>query len=185
VTTEALVREDIRKLLDEQPWNEILERLTLYARRRLSVLFWRGVRGDPVPGGTEAADFAAGAIADVYAGAREWNPATCPSLLQFLFGVVRSNISNACAAAENTRERRESTQFEAAASDKDDDFLCGFLTEIENEPQLVKVVELMMDGYEDRAEMAARMGLEPSDVTNLRKKMKRRLRDYISTLQRA
>jgi len=185
MTTEASVREDIRELLDEQSWDEILERLTLYARKQLRTLVWRGVTGDPVPGGTEAADLAAEAIADVYAGVRQWEPDTCPDLLQYLYGVVRSSISNACTAAENTRERREDPEFEPIAMDRDDDFLCGFLTEIENEPELVKVVELMMDGYEGRAEIAARMGLDPSDITNLQKKMKRRLRDYISALQRA
>jgi len=178
------VREEIRGLLDEQSWDENLERLTLYAEKRLRMLTWRGVAGDPVPGGMEAADFAAGAIADVYSGARQWDPATCPDLLQYLFGVVRSKISNACTAAENSSEQREDPLIKAPGSDTDDAFLWGFLSEIENEPQLVKVVELIMDGCTDRAEMAARMGLKPSDVTNLQKKMKRRLRDYVSALQR-
>jgi len=146
---------------------------------------WRGVVGDFVPGGMEAADFAATAINDVYTGVREWNPATCPDLLQYLFGVVRSKISNACTATENTRERREAPEFNPFTVDKDDDFLYGFLTEIVNEPELMKVVELMMDGYETRTEIAARMGLEPMDVTNLQKKLQRRLRDFIAALQRA
>ena len=178
------MREDIRKLLDEQPWDENLERLTLYARKRLRMLAWRGVAGDPVPGGIEAADFAGEAIADVYTGVREWDPATCPDLLQYLFGVVRSKISNACTAAENTRVRREDPEVEPSRGDKDDTFLWGFLSWIENEPQLMKAVELMMDGYTDRVEIAARMGLEPSNVTNLQKKMRRRYRDYVSALQR-
>jgi len=179
------VREDIRRLLDEQPWDDWLKRLTLYAKGQLWWRTWRGELGGSVPGGREPADFALEAIKDVYTGVRQWDPATCPDLLQYLFGVVQSKVSNACNAAENTQERREDPEFRPVAIDKDDDFLYGFLTEIENEPELVKVVELMMDGYEGRAEIAARMCLEPSDVTNLQKKMKRRLRDYISALQRA
>lgn len=178
------MREDLRELLDKQPWDDYLARLTLFAKKRLDILTWRGVAGGPVPGGMEAADFAGKAIEDVYAGVRRWDPAACPDLLQYLFGVVQSNISNACTAKENPQERRADPEEEFSSSDQDDAFLSGFLSEIEDEPELMKVVELMMDGHTDRVEIAAQMGLQPSDITNLRKKMKRRLRDYIRTLQR-
>ena len=176
---------NVRELLDKQPWDDHFSRLTLYARRLLRARTWRGAPGGAAPGGREAADFALEAITDVYTGVRRWDPSTCPDLARFLFGVVRSKVSNACTAAENIRERREEPGLELPSHNSDDTFLWGFLSEIEDEPELVKVVELIMDGYADRADIAARMGLKPSDITNLQKKMRRRLREYRLSISRA
>jgi len=174
----AVVDKAIRSALKEQDWEDIFRRLTAHAQRLIKALTWRGEWGGFVPGGHEATDFAMEAILDLYTGVRKWDPMTQPNLLAHLQNIVRSKISNAVRSSENRAELRESEEEAGSQQDPYDTFILDLLDYLDDEPILQKVVECLADGYTDRADITDRLGIEAMEVTNLRKKLARRIRDF-------
>ncbi len=102
---------EIPNLTDEQ-WTELVERLTLYADRKLRRLTWRGVpsvRGGQVLGAASGADFAAEAIESFLDESRKWNKTTEPDFMGFLMNVIDSKVSHLVEREENKQSRRIDT----------------------------------------------------------------------------
>jgi hypothetical protein len=167
----------VRAALDAQPWKDIYEMLTAYACMLVRQHVWRGELGGPVPGGREGEDFASEAIIDVYDGTREWNPSKQPDLAAHLRGIVKSKVSNATGLSENKKERRqlEEQEEEGTHCDPDDAFFWAFLGYVDDDPLLQQILECYYDGCMQRADVAARLNLSESDITNARKRLSRRL----------
>ena len=175
--------DELRSRLDQEDWDEHLERLIVFADRLIKQSFWRGEHSRLAPGGKEAVDFAMESIVDVYTGAdtgvRTWDPLKTPNLRSHLFGVVRSKISNAFNAAENKDIRINDDMPEPSpAESPDDTFLWELFDDLADEPDLQKVIEAVVDGHDKRSEIADALGLAPSEVSNLRKRLGRRITAY-------
>jgi len=167
-------------VLAAQPWDNIFLRLTAYAQKLLKQLIWRGEQHGPVPGGREATDFASEAILAVYCGRRQWNPEKYPDLILYLLYVAKSLVSNAVMKVENQTEIRQPDDETAAPLDPDETVVLDFLGYLQEEPELQRVVYCMIDGYTERAGIADKLGMTPSEVTNIRKKLARRLTAFQS-----
>lgn len=171
--------ESLESFLDSQPWDDIIDELTAYARKRMLRQYWRGERNGLPPGGTEAIDFAMQAIEAVYTGRRKWDRIKYPEFRWFLMLVVKSLVSNAATKAENRLEMEFPDDVEVAAPptlfDDEDTFVLELLDYLNDEPELQKVIGCIEKGITDRREIATALGVSQSDITNMRKKLSRRL----------
>ena len=176
--------DDLQGMQDSQPWEELYEMLTAFAKKLLTLHSWRSVRGGPVPGGLEAQDFAIAAIEDVYSGKRKWDRERYPSLAAHLRWVVRSKVSNAVMGAENRAELRQPDAADQGREAEDETFFWGFLEELSDEPQMQAVLECLHDGIDERTDIAEKLQVAPEEITNLRKRLKRRTEAYVAKIRR-
>ncbi|MDQ2774233.1 MAG: hypothetical protein M3Y57_04785 [Acidobacteriota bacterium] len=169
--------DELRQRLDSEPWDEYLERLTLYAQSLLKARTWRGEANGGVPGGKEAKDFALEAVCDLYCGTRKWNTETHPSLIRWLFAVVRSEVSNAVVSRSNQERREDPNVPEKGQRDAETEVLT-ILEYVKDEPALYRYAECILGGCDDRADIAEQLDIPLTQVDNLRRKMRRRLDTY-------
>lgn len=172
-----------------QDWEDLMPRLLLLAFSRLARL-----RGG-VPGAGEAEDFVNDAISKTMAGVRVWNWNAC-TLFQHLAGVVVSEISHSASSSERRLTVREAgrpnghTSWPPDIPDgaPDQEQRALWLSEqrrlLEHlgqiQPIMGKMAELMLvhDVCETR-DLCKALGLAPSAVANLRKRIKRAVRAYV------
>lgn len=177
-----MVEESLRKILDAQPWGELLDRVTLYAGKKLRQRFWQGEFGGTPPGGMEASDFVMTAVCKVYSGERRWDPEKDKCMLGFLCDVVDSLIYNARKSVENQQSRHidEATEQIAApaAVSSADDFVLGFYEFVAEDPELCKVVECILEGCLKPEDIAHQLGLSSEAVYNLKKRFARKLTEF-------
>src|ERR1051326_9022585 len=145
--------DNLRAELDNQPWEEIVERLTVFAKRPLWNLSATGQKICPTVGGLEAEDFALQAVKSVLTGERGWDSQKYPNLLVHLTWVVRSQIDNAIKSPYHAR-REPGDDPIIKADDQDDTFYRGFLEELADVPDLREVAECIFYGIEERADIA-------------------------------
>jgi DNA-directed RNA polymerase specialized sigma24 family protein len=179
----------------QQDWHELVPRLHHVAVSRLAHMIWRGCPRGGSPGPIEALDVVNEAIAKTIAGVRPWRREAC-SLFQHLAGVVVQEISHAANSSENRLTRAQRGAAESAvdwppeiADDAPDqeavalwrseqrrllDFLEGI------DPRLARMAELQLsrDVCETR-ELCVALAATPSEVANLRKRMKRAVATYL------
>ena len=108
--------------LSDNEWNDLVDRLTLYAHCRFARLIWRGVpwhRGGSAPGAAQPSDIAADAIVSVINDERIWDREKYPDFFDFLKGVVDSRVSHLVRSVEN---RKLGRFFHKPAGDSDVDF---------------------------------------------------------------
>jgi len=135
---------------------------------------WRGEIGAAVPGGKEAEDIALDAISYLLTGTRVWNPKTHPDLLRFLLAAVRSEVYSLVVSRSNQDVRQTADSPEKGKRDDGAEVL-EILDYVKDEPDLYQFVDCIIDGYRERADIAAHLHLELTEVDNLRRRMKRRL----------
>jgi RNA polymerase sigma factor (sigma-70 family) len=182
---------------DEKKWKAYYDRLTVFAARLMNSRKWHGKDLDPSLQGQSPEDIAEEALLDVWEGRRKYDPASGVPFQTYLFGVVRSKISNLRKSAvheklaEDTNEEdvslaeksRLATAAKSAADEKSvevaGEILLGFLQFIEAEPDLSTVFECWIDGWTDRAEVAKRLNITPSEVTNRQKRLDRRVELFL------
>ena len=178
-----------------QDWEDLIPRLLLLAVSRLSRMTWRGRYRGPTPGAAQPEDFVNDAIAKTMAGTREWNPDRC-TLFQHLAGAIVSDISHAAESADNR------TTISAAAApadsvwppdtadgDADPEQIALWQSEQRRliahldclDPLLGRMATAMLvDDHRETADLCLALDLAPSDVANLRKRLKRAVRAYIA-----
>ena len=177
-----------------QDWDDLVPRLLLLAVSRLSRMTWRGRRRGPVPGGAQPEDFVNDAIAKTMAGIREWDPDRC-TLFQHLAGAVVSDISHAAESADNrttvsAAAAPDDAPWPPDTADGDPGPEAAVLWQSEQrrlidhldgiDPRLGRMAALMLE--EDRretADLCLALDLAPSEVANLRKRLKRAVRAFI------
>jgi len=193
------VSPEVRKKIDEQYTDDLCKRLVAYAARKIRNRWWRGQLGGPLPGAATAEDIAIDAIDDVYTGQCHWDPDTQPDLYTHLKGRVDTIIANLVRSHDNRMTRTESsfpsegdegqeiespllTVPDSVLSPEDavidQEFLLGFIEEIGDDPMLIKVVEAMLDGHLKRGEIAEHLGISADEMTNIKKRLARRLVIY-------
>lgn len=177
-----------------QDWEDLVPRLLLLAASRLSRMTWRGRRRGPTPGAAQPEDFVNEAIAKTIAGIRAWNPDRC-SLFQHLAGAIVSDISHAAESSDNriTVSAPASSSDaawppETAADDVDPEQTAMWQSEQRRlfdhldrlDPQLARMANLMLtEDCRETTDLCVALDLAPSDIANLRKRLKRAVRTYL------
>lgn len=182
---------DIKSSLTEADWDELLPKLIGYARLRMKGLTWRGSYNGEVPGGWEAEDFVREAVRKALDGTRNWPEKQ--TLLDFLKGIISSEVSQRVEAYENVHGRRATTnaaEVDSATIDISgiaDDFRQSATVAVEwtERRALIlaqlddsidrDIVTLIIDEGLDRPqEIAERLGIPIEAVYNARKRLRRK-----------
>ncbi|MCW5941959.1 MAG: hypothetical protein KIS66_06990 [Fimbriimonadaceae bacterium] len=164
----------MRELLDGQDWDDTIERLTAYANFLVGGLSWLQARAGLPPGGKSGEDYAMEAIRKLFdserTGKRKWDPERV-SLYVFLKGVVRSDVSTDVDSVENANTVRPKDGFDPEHSD--DSTLLEVIESFSGEPNVVRAIELYMDGETDEA-VKCKLGVKRAELNRI----KSCLRDY-------
>lgn len=159
-----------------------------------------------MPGGVQAHDLAMSAIEALLIGepdqgGRAWDREKQPDLLMFLRDVVDSKVSHLADLSENKCEREpkpaegesesdfldrkrdtildpdgaEPTPDDRAANER---LFFALLEEVKSDPLLQRILECHWDGIATRAEVAAKLGVDPNDVTLAKKRLNRILPEF-------
>ena len=192
----ADIPSDVRVQLEGHPWNESIPRLLRHAENKIQRRRWRGSFGGVPPGGIEAHDVVHTVIEKVLSGIRRWDPNSQPDLFGYLRAAVDSEISNLVRSYENRRLQSEGTvpastfeQIDESTPEsallakereaQSDVFITGFLDSLNGEPNLQKLVMAFVDGMTKRSEIAEHLGVSVEEIDSQRKKLRRRLEDYM------
>lgn len=182
---------ETRRLLDQQDWSDLIERLTAHAVEKVRGLRWRGERNGPPVAGKQADDYALEAVKKVLTGERNWDCEAHPNLFRYLCGVVDSLVSNDVRGPDNQarmlddklsevlsgRDQTEAVDEERQAEEFVNGFR-AFLEKDEGDIALLRMVDCLLDGCTKRAEIAERLTLFGKDVTNMQKRLQRRMMEY-------
>lgn len=183
--------------LTEQSWEDVLERLTLYAHRRYTRLVWRGVpgaQGGTAPGGVEPADLAAESIIDTIAGRRTWNRATEPDFLQFLRGVVDSKLNHLALSLENRTTRgtlpattdagegidvipdeTPTPESQVSAEEERTRLEAVIRSLVEGDALASQILECLRSDVTRPSEMATRIGVDVREIYKAQKRLRHRV----------
>ncbi len=178
-----------------QDWEDLVPRLLLLAVSRLSRMTWRGRRWGPTPGAAGPEDFVNDAIAKTMAGIRIWDPDRC-TLFQHLAGAIVSDISHAAESSDNrmtvsAAAAPDDADWPPDAADDGPDPEQAVMWQSEQrrlidhlegvDPMLARMATCML--LEDRretADLCMALDVAPSEVANLRKRLKRAVRAFIA-----
>lgn len=176
----------------------LLKRLTVHAHCKMRNLTWRGVyvnKGDAVPGGYEAYDFALDAIEKIFDGRRPWNREKYPTLESALRATIDSDINHLADSTDNARGRRlalESSKCETAKAfevpgtepnplntvvDRDwqDRFHKAAMKELKGDEFLIKIFECLAAEITKPEEIAMILDTTVEEVNNGKKRLRRKL----------
>lgn len=159
---------------------ELFERLVARARQGLNEKFWGN---GAIPDGTTAETLALDAIEDVLLGRAAWDPNLEPSAYRKLADVVDTKLSNLVRCYRNKKAKL--LAHESDEPGKEDQLVADLLQANSDGVFLAKVKE-KLTGQEDllayvsaaaifdkRADIAVVLDIEPSEVTNLQKRVRR------------
>lgn len=177
-----------------QDWEDLVPRLLLLAVSRLSRMTWRGRRQGPTPGAAQPEDFVNDAIAKTMAGIRAWDPERC-TLFQHLAGAIVSDISHAAESFENritlsATGAPSDSDWPPDHADDDPDPEQAAMWQSEQrrliahleglDPLLGRMAKhMLIEDCRETADLCLALDLAPSDIANLRKRLKRAVRAYI------
>lgn len=193
----AAAQKDLLNLLASQNWEEVLSELLSFTVSRIQSRFWLAVWGGHLPGAIEAHDIIMESVVDIINGVRHADESV--ALVPFLKQVIKSKISHLAWSAENRHTRRldpcpddREMDKEIAAQKPRDPFvetdvvsketeqintqlLDLLIEELSDDADLQKIIECNIDGIFKREEIATRLGKTVSDITNMKKRLDRRL----------
>ncbi len=182
--------------MPKEELEEALDRAASFASWRLRGCYWQGVYGGTPPAAPEALDLVQFALGKVIDGAN-WDESK--PLWLVLRGIIRGRVNHLAVSLENknlqdsedVEERVQRAQAksdaeaanelpEGAESDEaeSDETLLKLTESLADDPDAQKVVEAIWDGAVKRAEIAEVTGFSVDEVTNIRKRLKRKLRDF-------
>lgn len=182
-------------------WEDLLKRLTVYAIFKSRKLRWRGLPGgnnQSMPDGHGPDSLASEAILSVLNDDRKTCTATNrDELHEFLKSVVDSKISHLVKYAENSKSQafpsndghldgtrdgwhpRTKPRDGPAALVADAEAAKAFqekaIKALAGEPKLAELFECLAAGYTSRKEIAELLDVTEDDVTNLKKRLARKL----------
>jgi hypothetical protein len=158
----------MKDLIENQDWDDIIKRLTSYANHLVAGNSWLQSRAGLPPGGKGGEDYAMNAIRKLFesekTGKRKWDPERV-NLFVFLKGVVRSDISTDVESVENVLTQRPSKYFDAESSS--DTTLLEVIESFGDDENVVKAIELYMDGATDEQVKAA-LGVKRAELVRIK-----------------
>ncbi len=190
---------EVLKLLSLYPWADTLERLTLYAVRKMDRLKWRNSwKGNP-PNGIQAEDIVQDVVLKTIEGTRKWDQNKHPDLYLWLQNQIDSEISNLVRSSWNKKYVSESTLSDPAIIEgvdtntpesillnteeesECDSFFLGLLDFLKDEPILCKIVEAFIGSVEQtqkRSDFAQYLGITTAELDAYKKKLLRRVKEF-------
>ncbi len=174
------------------------KRLTHHALCKMRRLAWRGAyinKGGSVPAAYEPQDFALDAIRKMLDGTRPWNRDQYMTVEAALRASIDSDISHLVESVDNIKGKRLAPQtskdetakaYEIAGADDNpatividrdwrDRFHHAAVKELSGEPLLEKLLDCIESGFIEPTEIAELLEISPDDVTNLKKRLRRKL----------
>jgi hypothetical protein len=186
---------DVIAAMDAQDWDRLYLDLIKYAMHLMRDNYWAAVWNGRLPGAREANDIVMETVQDVLVGTRTADPDL--PLVAVLKMVIKSKVSHLLDGLENRStvdvvetedvdERPEDflsdTQAhpdEAAAINdaeaQNSKLLDLLLDEVSDDDALLKILGCLIDGLSKRDEIAKALAMTPSEVTNHRKRLDRKL----------
>jgi len=136
-----------------------------------------------IPDGVTDKDVALDAIEDVLLGRASWDPDKTPDPYPRLADVIDSKIANLVRSYRNRHAKfLASESDEPGANDREaaelllnassGTFMAMVKEVLKGQPELIEYVEAA-SVFDTRAEIAAVLGIDPSDVTNRQKRVRR------------
>lgn len=188
--------------LKEQPWEKIILKLDAYALHKARRKYWPSGSSDghTLIGGCSPQDVAREAIRRVFEGGRKWDPEKDPDLLKYLKGVVDSILSAMVDSVENREVRAPSFYDESDPADDEDrrnrshavesggvhhgfpsprehaegnELFDRVLAAVAGDEDLESLVLCLDEGYVSRSDISEQLGVVPSEVTNMKKRLAR------------
>ncbi len=193
----SVAQKQLLELLGSQDWEAVLKDLLDFTMTRILNRSWLAVWGGQPPGAVEARDLVMESVVDIITGGRHAPEEV--ALVPFLKQVIRSKISHLVHSKENRCTRRldpcpedreidqvlvtmkpseQLTEINLVSKELEEinaqllDLLIG---ELSDEPDLQKIIECNIDGVFKREEVANRLGKTASEITNMKKRLGRRL----------
>lgn len=129
------------------------------------------------------ADFASQALINVLSGEEPWDSERYPNLLTHLFWVVKKDVRNAVRRHSNTHVDgvendeefgRDEHVLSPSNAAEAADLVSRFIKFLDGDDDLQLLVYSMREGNLKRADIAQNLGLLPSDITNLGKRLDRK-----------
>jgi len=175
----------------------MLKELVPTTMKMLKNRCWSAVWGGALPGARAAEDIVMESVEDLVDGKRTFQESV--PLRAVLIGIIRSKVHHLVNGLENRATRRVESQdapdgvsvgtFDHDAHDASPDAhlmekeaesansrLLGLLVqELADDPPLVQLLECTREGYSKPEEIAELLCVKPSDVTNMKKRLERRL----------
>lgn len=183
-----MVKPEIRALLDEQPWDLILKKLSARALVLMRRYHWKGELSGAAPAGTSAADLASEVVMDVYSGTRAWEPEVHGELYPHLCGILQSKLNNLSTSAENRQTSRGEQDEEAPdtfekrlthRTAESNEFVAGFKHELRSAPKLVEYVDCILGGLTVRRDIAEYLEVSVEEISQRKRQVETRLKQYI------
>jgi hypothetical protein len=176
-----------------QDWDDLMPRLHLFAIRRLARTTWYGRRASRLS--DAAGDLVQDAITKTIGGVRVWDRASC-TLFQHLAWVIVSDISHAPRSSKSrltvSDEGRPngSSHWPPDMADEapDQEQVALWCSEQRrlleylrgHDSMLGRMAELMViQDVRETRELSDQLGIQPSAVANLRKRLKRAMWSYL------
>lgn len=151
--------------------DEVIDRMNAYAISQLKSV---GVKNF---NGTEPIDFVGEVILKVMEGQRDWTKANC-SFTEFLFGCLKSEISNFFKTNKNTYDN-ELPEISTTDNTSSVEHLRNSISEnlkLEGaDDDELTVFEYWADGITKPSEIAKDLGIDVKEVYNITKRLERRL----------
>ena len=171
-------------------------KLVRLAQRKINLRVFSGRYGGRIPGGLNSLDIVQNAILKTLSGERKWDPKKEPDLFNFLKWAIYSEISALAKKLENKlsaepgnkHEEDDVEPFENNFADEEksqleamenDEYLTNFYVFMEGEPDLQILMEFFEKGFK-RQDIAEKLGKAPTEITNLKKRLKIKYREFLS-----
>lgn len=163
-------------------WEDIIPRLVLFAERRR----WRFSTGMSLPSGE---DLASSAIEKTISGTRIWKPERA-SLMQHLFGVVKSDLSNEIRkgmlrGSDNVDVEQVALQIASGELTPEElavnrSVLEAFLMELKaKDPSVHKWFTLTAAYGLSEGDVQDNLGFGPKEIANMRRRLRRHIGSFV------
>lgn len=182
---------------------DILARVIHRTEKRMNSLTWMQIASGPAPAGKEATDIVHDVVVKALQNDDEVGPPEGASLENWLWDRAGSSVSNFVRSYENKMRKRShspgqdpvyddgaTAQVDEKTSDQAvvaselseiaHEIAIKFTKTISDDAQLTSLLECLGAGILKREEIAQYLEITPAEVTNLRKRMKRREEEFAS-----
>ena len=159
---------------------ELFEKLVAKAREGLRGKFWGN---GTIPDGTTDETLALDAIEDVLTGRATWDPDVDPDPYNKLANIVDTKVSNLVRSYRNRHAKFLSKESDEPGAEDSDvaellqtastgTFMARVQEDLKGDAELIAYVEAA-SVFDKRSDIATLLGVEPSEVTNRQKRVRR------------
>jgi hypothetical protein len=189
-----LIDTETLRALNSLNWDKIIDELTLHAVFKVKKSFWRsGIRD--LPKGEQVEDIVYNAIDMLHSGQRKWDRNKDPDVLQYLKGIVDSQVSHLLESAEylsreylnEGQEGKEST-IDLVVDPEQDPLSEVIANEIKDylwkcakgDDDMELVLCCIDEGISNRSEISKTLHVPLNIVDNTLRRIRRKLKKFLA-----